>query len=235
MPSSRRDVTTLALRQDRLRHGAFHGPTALEPVVDDGTSAMKFTTPLGHGLGASIPSDQPVASRVCGLLLAGGPSAVARTVGAVVVNAVQGVVRRGARTHVAQERGKVGPLWADDDATAAVTGPTAGARILASCVHSLPSHVLSGDGSLIHVSLRQRSAHQATTRLRQTAPQVARHHFPFSSAVATAKPFGSFGRISNNRDDRPVVESLPCEVNASHSTSVCHCYAMSASTGRVVA
>jgi hypothetical protein len=93
----------------------------------------------------SVYVNPPIESRVAGLLPRGGPSAVARFVVAVDIDAVKRVSRRRTRANVSQKRGEVrAPARVDLDSTAAVVGKLGGVGIFAPADCAAPRPVLLG-------------------------------------------------------------------------------------------
>src|ERR1035438_2933855 len=87
----------------------------------------------------SIPSSR---SAVTGLLGIGCPSAVRGRIVAIVVFAIERVVRRWPFSHVLEKRGeRVSPACTNRDAATAVSFPTFIVRVCAASDHCAPKHV----------------------------------------------------------------------------------------------
>lgn len=90
-------------------------------------------------------SDEPIAAGVTSLLFLGRPTAIARSVVAIAVNAVNGMLRGGAWPHVLVEgHDRTKPPVADFDASAAVKFPLNVFWVRAAVNHKPPNAVLSG-------------------------------------------------------------------------------------------
>ena len=86
-----------------LGERAFHGPALRQTDAEGRNWDAQFCRPLAEQLRASMKGQATVLAGIAGLLLHGGPTTVVGAVGAVIVDAVQRVQRRGSRTHVGQK------------------------------------------------------------------------------------------------------------------------------------
>lgn len=155
----------------------------------------------------SIPTRWSAVVRLFGL---GGPSAVVRRVGAIVVDAVNGVIGRRFRSHIAVERAKVQPFWRDRDSAPAVPFPCWVVRVQAPLAHSEPCLIfaratvaaLTVYATCVSGSL----ALYAATAQGVAGAQVARKHDDvISAAVATADPPRLLvrSRVKSGHDESP--------------------------------
>lgn len=91
----------------------------------------------------SVPREHHVSAPIPALLASSCPDAVTRRVGAIVVNTLNLVTRRRARSHVCQETIKVAlPLGTHSDSTATIPSIVIYAGIRTAPLHVLPDTVL---------------------------------------------------------------------------------------------
>jgi hypothetical protein len=146
---------------------------------------------------AGIPINPSVA--VIGLLFGRGPAAVPGFVVAVIVNAIQGVLRGRLRSHVGQECLKgVEPAIADLNAAVDVAMRAVGVRVAASSFHGLPSAVFRGFEFPLGVSVPEVgggncSPENAPAASGSSVLDVLGPNRGFVSAVADAVPSRSLG------------------------------------------
>lgn len=168
----------------------------------------------------ALASQEAVASLVGALLESGGPPAVVRRVGPVVIDSLNAMVARRPRSHVGQEVAKVRPPPpADGDASGAVAGIRRTRGTLAPAYNVLPDHILRLDLAFgcAPVPKRPRSAHlvvPATARLGVAAAQVAPDNLNRLAACARASPHGltSLAGAASAKNGEPAV-CVPRYVN----------------------
>jgi hypothetical protein len=124
------------------------------------------------------------------LLYLRSPSAILRTVGAVVVDAVDAVRRRWPGAHVGVKRLKARPPLTDRDPAPAVIAVDVALRTQASAAHVLPDPVLRSAmrQSVSAMGIARRLEHEAAARDRVTAPEAVSNDRSLIPTVATADP-----------------------------------------------
>lgn len=161
-------------------------------LVDD--SRLPLWRHVGTSRGVALATE---CGEVCVSCLLGArrPATVLRRVWAVVVDAVQRVLRRGPAAHIGQERGiGVAPSFAHENAAPAIAPVADVIRIPAAGFHAFPDFVLGrrfADGafSVSAISGRGVPAHQAAASFTFVVPQkIARQLNDASPAVAPTQP-----------------------------------------------
>lgn len=122
--------------------GLLDRPPSFEPQGDGVRAHTEQFRPLGQRPDLATELDEPIRSTVVALLLLRRPPAVPGFVVAVVVDAVDRIVRTGFRPHVGQEGRKPKPPLTDLDPPAAVTVEVPVLRVLTPLPHVGPSAVL---------------------------------------------------------------------------------------------
>jgi len=146
----------------------------------------KMFAPFGHTHRFAVKSQQAIASGVPALLLWRCPAAVGSFVVAVVINAINAVLRARPRTHVLTKRSKrLSPTVADDNAASTVVGIACMGFRMASFAHVLPCEILRRPD---HVMMAISHDDTSNIRLARTARQrqlLGRSHFTrmFSSGA----------------------------------------------------
>ena len=184
-------------------------------------------------LSAPLPNRQrPIPVRQCRrgasvlrLLHARGPAAIGRRIGAIVVDAIQGIAR-GPGTHVSEERRVVvQPASAHRDTAAAVKAIRLMGRIQASLFGATPGRifpaavtiastnqraVLQPDVSRVRAEVH--SAASASTTHRVAVSQVVRLRDGGAAAIALDMPAGSLPGWFGAAGDSQATKSLAREV-----------------------
>ena len=200
--------------------------TAMQNVVGQ----AQFASPRGDRLGLALPFDEPARSTIAVLLLWRGPVAVIRAVTALVVAALDGVLRRRSRAHISQElREVVTPLIADRDAAPAVVGVTGDARVQATATQIGPALVLRRLTSAVNgpFSIRGRRdvGLEAAARARVAAGETGGSNDKFATAFTTATPAVAASGCSFRRHSGQANEHLAGKISgllsvSSHLTSI---------------
>lgn len=165
----------VSLKREGLRssdgggEGTMHAPPPRQSGLEGSPTDTERLRPLRKRACLALPGDDAAPSRVALLFLSRGPAAILRRVGAVVVDSIQGVLSRWARSHVAKELTEVvSPLIAHRDATATVAREVRHLRVVATVSHRAPDPKLWP-----HVSVNLREA-----VLGQSAPVHFAHEAP---------------------------------------------------------
>lgn len=134
------------------------------------------------------------------------PSAIARLIVAVIVNALKGMLRRWLWPHVGQEILKrVAPMFANRNTTSAVAGISLVTGVEATLLHITPDLIFARArlpvcGEKLDSALNDAFALETTAALRLAASERATAHNQLSAAIATAIPAGVVGAGGMNAD-----------------------------------
>lgn len=180
---------TGAVLFDRGEQGAFGAPPSLNPAFDSAGGEALFSFPLGHAESFAVELEHHVRSMVVGLRTVVRPSAIARLVVPINVDAVDRVPGR-PRAHVFNEGLEaVQPPLAHANAAAAVVLVTGEIRIRAASLRHCPRGICGRttlavrlEACAIDVGL------QAAAALNITAAQVFADRNFCISTVAAALP-----------------------------------------------
>jgi len=183
-----------------------------------------FRRPVGHGVGATLMSQERVRSRISSLLRGCRPAAVAGRVWPIIVNAVDRMLSAWPRAHVGVEALERVPLRSHENAPGSVIGEIAVSGIRATGAQLPPRFMFHGlRQTVCRVHLRHPSRPVAPARGDATASEIARIDRCHGAAVATAFP----ARLAVVRTDRGQAQhrQLPVAVAGEVEVSRCHCYA----------
>jgi hypothetical protein len=164
-----------------------------ETIPENGERQTRPFRPLTDGKRQTAECYSTVGACVSALSLLIGPTTISRLVIAVVVDTIDGVMRRWSPTHVLKEGWvRRAPALTDLDATATVVGPRpAGARV-ASLQHASVDPVFCYAHSCRSVAVLSASRCDieplvATTRASHATAQVTRDDLLLTSACAATK------------------------------------------------
>lgn len=199
-----------------IRRGqcAFHRPLdCVQPSINDVVRDTERGCPVHDGHRPAVMSQVAIVAPVPALLGLCRPPTIIGAVGAVVVNPVDAVLRRGARPHVGIERGEVVPPLADRDAPPAIVGVCLEARITAASPHATPRAVLGRADHLVIVAALGRRVDPLPTLtaagLGVPSSQGRPGNFPDGPAVTPALPVHAPARTgTTKRENGPSAESL---------------------------
>ena len=125
-------------------------------------------------------------SLIIRLLKDGCPAAILRRVVAIVVAAINGVLRRGPGTHVRKESLKgLRPAFANHDPSSTVMFPAGVMRVPATVFHLLPAAILH---SFVSAVLSHCSQPQAATARGVSRPQINPRYGGCLAAIAATFP-----------------------------------------------
>ena len=183
------------------------GPEALEPC------------PFGHCASNAIDLDVDVRAFVRRLLGQCRPAAVLRRVWSVVIDAIDGMSWRRARTHVLKELREISePRLVDVDATASIVGIPRVGWIAAAFPHIEPRLVFgTARESVCRASGLDALSLYASTALRDALLQIRSGNNLRPATVASAHPCDSANSMSLRRGNESA-ESLPAEIYTSHDS-----------------
>ncbi len=176
------------------------------------------TSPLGHGARFSVPTDELGRAFIVRLIDARGPAAILRRVRAVVVVSLNGVLRRGARPHVVQERREiVAPPVAHADATTSVVLVEGPLRVVTPLLNQSPHIVFRCASALVClVASTRRFSAQTSARFRATMRDVLSLVDAFLAAIAPTHPQAVLVFTTDKFKNNPAIEALANEIGHSH-------------------
>lgn len=178
--------------------------------------------PFWKSSGNTPISNQMVITFVVRLFNVVGPTAILRRVGAVVVNALDGMLNGWPLPHVGIEvLERVEPAVAHDNATATIARIGWNVRISASGLDMCPTAVLRRlDHAVRGVSHTDSLPLQAAAALSVTVSKMPATGNYLVSTIASAFPHGAtFGRMGISKHRKPTV-SLPSHVNHVHNDNI---------------
>jgi hypothetical protein len=162
------------------------------PAQSGTNSAVAQTeaiAPLGDRHGLTVVRGKYVCPTIAGLFRARSPSAVARLVVTIVVNAIDGVLDARSGSHVGKEVLKGVPSLTDRDASTTVVWPSRLLRVGASRSHGRPRPILRCfDLPVRSVLVRDHLTPRASTTRGMTSRDAVNVDLLALSAVACAKP-----------------------------------------------
>lgn len=190
------------------------GPASPEAVACYRASYAEVLAPCGDSLGFTGQLDQVAASGISVLLLPRSPAAVALAVVAVVVLAVDAVLRARPASHVSQEVLKGVPALADRNTPATVVSELLVLGVIATAEHLAPRTVFARLRAVrrFAVSFRRRAercaqfAAQAAARLRCAVMYQVPQHGALCAARAYALPKCSARRTAVTRQYSPAAK-----------------------------
>lgn len=200
-----------------FRECFFDGPSRREPLSDDTCAKTSQPTPFSDRVRDSVKRNAMITARIVGLLYFSRPTAVLRTVVAVRINTVNGMLRAWLLAHVGKERLEVVPPFADRDAAPAVVTIDARPWIETSFLDFDPRVVFGGSCSPVRTrSGASQFALQAPTRFRTVFCQMISAFACNSSAVAATRPVGiQTGEIAAEYDQ--TAKPKPSQIRRSQS------------------
>lgn len=160
-------MTMLSPTIARLCQGFFNRPaTAIEPAPQKVLSNLQASGLCRNRQGFAVVFNKACPSRVLALFDLGGPSHVIRFVVAVVVNAFERVVGRGAPADVAEEGCKgLLPLFRDGNAAPSIVFKRGMVGVAAARFHGRPRRVFSRSLALRGFAVRKTWHLEMLTRL----------------------------------------------------------------------
>ncbi len=182
----------------------------------------RLSAPLRQGQISALIFVAFIFLGIARLLRWGGPSHVARLVIAVVVDAVNRMVRRWLASHVLKERHElVAPSFTDGDASSTVAGEVLIVGVVAPRSHSIPLGIF---WALAHPvrSVRSRCAfaHKASAGLRLLVAQRASFSVSGIAAIALAAPVNHAIESTRKPKNDPSAEALSRNVYHSHTSII---------------
>jgi hypothetical protein len=196
------------------------------------TLTASFFSPAGAAMTPTFGADVgirrselvPVAAMrslppVCDLDRPGGPTAIFRAVWAVVIDSVDGVIRRRTLPHVSQEVGELFPAVTNEDPPSAVVLEVRPIGIGASGMDCLPSVILGCALPIARVPMLDARFPQfgieTATGLASPRPDVSRVHNCPVSTGADAFPVSPLSEVDFRYGD-PSPISLPVDEGVCH-------------------
>lgn len=175
--------------------GLFSGHPAVEPGAQALIWNASGTRPICNRLCDALVSNKMVTSGVVSLLCFGCPAAILWRIRTIVVDAFDGVLRRGAWPHVGIESGeRITPTVAHDNAATTIMPIHSGARIIAAGLDAYPDVVLNSIRFTMRLVWPARQlpfTRQASAAFRMTFLQVFDADNNLVPAVAETTPVRS--------------------------------------------
>jgi len=207
-----------AARSDWCGEDSLGRPAFAMPIVHGMWSHPKFPSPLNGGEGFPVVGDLNVYSGVVKLFFLCGPSAIARLVITVIVNAVKGVIRAWPFSNISEKVFKLVPTLANDNPSCPIVWIRGSCRLVASNHHSAPYGINVGPGPTMRSVVdggvsSNHLAMKTPARYGLSIPQGLTRDRLFCSAIADTYPFLVLPR--NRRDaaqNKNAPKSLPSQV-----------------------
>lgn len=189
----------------RGRQSPFNWPSAFYSHVESKRFHMKFFSPVFQTQGLAPIGEPGCAPRISALFCRGGPTAILRRVGAVVVDAVERMFGVWAFTHIFEEiRKRAEPTVTDDDSAAPVVLILLERFRVAARFHRFPGAIFGGLSGSSALSMRNSMLALAPTILRFAVAEVRQADNSFCAADTSAE--GSSYRPSPVRGLAPKLD-----------------------------
>lgn len=195
----------------------INGPSIIQPLTKGIPADAGHLRPIGKRQCLSFVSDFPGRPPIVALLGHCRPATVSRLVIPVVVDAIQGFIRR-TRTHIGEELGEVFfPFWADNNTPTAVIGPCIPGRIRTASSHLNPSPKLTTVPCFPGLAMLRISSNdscrnsldkQTTTAFSTATPKAGRSNRPKCSTIAFTEPDAIAADMPVRRKSRESSEPL---------------------------
>lgn len=126
----------------RNSHGFLYAPAAVQPLGDDISAATNATRPLRKRQCLAVVRQASHSARVAALRERRGPTHILWRVVAIAINAIDRMLLGWTRSDIAKKRlERTRPLFANTDASAAISVEAVVTRIIAALLHGLPDFV----------------------------------------------------------------------------------------------
>lgn len=167
-----------------------YGPSTLQPLDQRWGMNTRAARPLFEGQRVSIVSHEMIDASVAVLLAPSSPLTVPGRVRAIVVDAINAVLRRGASPHVSIEPSEVIPFRADGDAPSTVIPVSNASHVLAARSNPHPDRIFRDleREPMLYIALTGHLRSLATARRRVPIGEIAALHRCDSATFASAKP-----------------------------------------------
>lgn len=199
-------------RTNGRRARSFEGPPKSQAMSQRPWSQAKSAIPFASWTRFATIGHILRPSRMGRLFSGRRPTDVVRFIVAVVVDAVDRVAQRWARTHVSEKLFERHPRGADRNPSGSIAS---GLRILTARAHRAPNVVFARIAPVSCVAMSQASrisvalfGAQAAARQRVAASQCTLLDFSFSAAVAPAQPESRMPIFSARFKDQPSAKTL---------------------------
>lgn len=184
-------------------------PSSREAIAKRISPKTEPVGPLSKAHRLTVKSQQSASSSIPGLRLSGSPPAIVLVIVAFVVDPINRMLRRRARSHVLIERReRISPSLADSDSASAVVDELLSLWVVTPLNHVGPRIVF---GALVHAVTLARA-----TRAFLGAMAIKRgpKNNPLVSAFTPAQPSGLIARCqSSERENRPFSKHLTRQVD----------------------
>jgi hypothetical protein len=192
---------------------------------NDATREPGGIRPSSNGFGDLAIRQQAISACIATLFFVGRPATIARLIGAIVVYAVQGMLRGRIRSHIFKKCFKrINPALADSDSATSIARISGIVWVVASLLHSLPRVVLSAVRFTVCSSGLSNLLANTATALRTAVLEVRRFCIDDVPALAFALPKypGSFSRLSSGASLACRKDSQASKYHAGKITSARH-------------
>lgn len=194
-----------------------------DPVIDVVVVEMKTFAPFRERPSFAVIGHEDGTSRVPGLFREAGPTTVSRFIASIVVDAINGVLRRWARSHVCEEvLERRQPPGAHLNAASAISLVARVVAVTAAFLHCLPDSIFAGPGRAVGLqALPAKVGLVAAATNRVPASQAAGDSNVGRAAIAMAYPTRLLG-VGVNRvtvKHNKATESSAREVGSRHGDS----------------
>lgn len=192
----------------------FNSPPHPEPANYSARRDSHTLSPLLDAHGSAVKREKSVVFRVSVLLKASCPTTIGFAIWAIVVLALQRVLRRWLWSHISEKVSKVAPSLANLNPSSSVSRPRWLARICAARVHRFPCSVFASRCQMAHAvnreSARRTLPNQTSTGLRAAIFKTGPHYRCCGAAIAKARPhikiFPSYLALTRQRGNRKPIE-----------------------------
>lgn len=165
-------------------------PALSNSVTDDGLVEPDDRRPFGNGLRYSTERKFHVRRHVPHLFVPSGPTAIARLIAFVCVDAVNAVLRRWTRSHVFKKCSEtIAPFFTDGNTLRPVFGERRVMRILTSTFHAGPHFIFDRSGQSVRCqALPTHFVSQASAAQALSGGEISGKQFFECAAVTATEP-----------------------------------------------
>jgi len=178
---------------ERSGQRLLDAPPSIQSISQGLPRKADFNRPFHGRHYSTVVREQPIATHVADLLRFRRPTAITWFVASVIVDAVQRIKRRWARTHICVETFELIPFIADTNTSSTVAVVSAGAWVRASLAHAHPGLVFRALGAMCRVAVSgatclRRAASVAPTGDRVSLLQRRGRYGCRDTAIAATHP-----------------------------------------------
>lgn len=193
-------------------------PALAKAAKQGGSVEIEPFSPFSDSKRLPIVGNGMRGAAIATLLDTSSPSAVARLITAIVVNAVNRMIRRWSRSNIITERSEiVSPLIANSNATTAIVVKVAVIIVYAAFDNLRPHFVFWRTTSVVFCDFIIALRHVVTAVTAATFGQISRQigggYRCFGAAFADATPHSMLAALFNKRHDGPTIEGASDQVS----------------------